>query len=133
MSRYSVCVIRDFVAQHFLIGGDWGKENTLHSHHYKLEVTFAGDQLDRHQYLLDIAVVNEHLERLCDHYRDKTLNDLPELAGKNPSLELFARLLAEGMARGLELEPGKAKGLRALTAKLWEHEQAFATYTISFS
>jgi 6-pyruvoyltetrahydropterin/6-carboxytetrahydropterin synthase len=133
MSRYSVCVIRDFVAQHFLIGGDWGKENSLHSHHYKLEVTFVGDELDRHQYLLDIAVVNEHLERLCDHYRDKTLNDLPELAGKNPSLELFARLLAEGMARGLELEPGKAKGLRALTAKLWEHEQAFATYTISFS
>jgi 6-pyruvoyltetrahydropterin/6-carboxytetrahydropterin synthase len=127
MSRYTVCVIRDFVAQHFLIGGDWGKENTLHSHHYELELIFGGDELDRHGYLLDIAVVNEHLERLCDRYRDRTLNDLPEFEGKNPSLELFARLLAEGMSKAVETQP-----LRTLTAKLWEHEQAYATYTITF-
>ena len=131
MSRYTVGVIRDFVAQHFLIGGDWGKENSLHSHHYKLEVIFSGDQLDRHGYLLDIAVVNEHLEALCDRYRDKTLNDLPEVEGKNPSLELFARLLAEGMSAALKLEAGGIPGLRSLTAKLWEHELAFATYTIT--
>ena len=62
MSRYTVGVIRDFVAQHFLIGGDWGRENQLHSHHYKLEVIFAGEQLDQHLYLLDIAVVKQHLE-----------------------------------------------------------------------
>jgi 6-pyruvoyltetrahydropterin/6-carboxytetrahydropterin synthase len=131
MARYTVCVIRDFVAQHFLIGGDWGKENQHHSHHYKLEVIFAGDQLDRHLYLLDIAVVNDHLEALCDRYRDKTLNNLPEFEGKNPSLELFARLLAEGMSKALEphLPPGT---LRSLTAKLWEHEQAYATYTIDY-
>jgi len=131
MSRYTVCVIRDFVAQHYLIGGDWGRENQHHSHHYKLEVIFGGDELDQHLYLLDIAVVNQHLEALCERYRDKTLNDLPEFAGKNPSLELFARLLAEGMARGLEgqLPPST---LRTLTAKLWEHEQAYATYTIEY-
>ena len=57
MARYTVGVIRDFVAQHYLIGGDWGRENQLHSHHYKLEVIFAGDELDQHGYLLDIAVV----------------------------------------------------------------------------
>jgi 6-pyruvoyltetrahydropterin/6-carboxytetrahydropterin synthase len=131
MARYTVCVIRDFVAQHFLIGGDWGKENQHHSHHYKLEVIFAGDQLDGHLYLLDIAVVNDHLEALCDRYRDKTLNNLPEFEGKNPSLELFARLLAEGMSKALEphLPPGT---LRSLTAKLWEHEQAYATYVIDY-
>jgi 6-pyruvoyltetrahydropterin/6-carboxytetrahydropterin synthase len=131
MSRYTVCVIRDFVAQHFLIGGDWGKENQHHSHHYKLEVIFAGDRLDQHLYLLDIAVVNQHLEALCDRYRDKTLNQLPEFEGKNPSLELFARLLAEGMDKALKPHlPGGT--LRALTAKLWEHEQAYATYTIEY-
>ena len=127
MSRYTVCVIRDFVAQHFLIGGDWGKENQLHSHHYKLEVIFAGEELDKHQYLLDIAVVNEQLEKLCDRYRDHTLNELPEFEGKNPSLELFARLLAEGMSKGVDTKP-----LSTLTAKLWEHELAFASYTISY-
>jgi 6-pyruvoyltetrahydropterin/6-carboxytetrahydropterin synthase len=57
MPSYSVGVIRDFVAQHFLIGGDWGRENDKHSHHYKLEAIFEGDKLDRHGYLLDIAEV----------------------------------------------------------------------------
>jgi 6-pyruvoyltetrahydropterin/6-carboxytetrahydropterin synthase len=128
MSRYTVCVIRDFVAQHFLIGGDWGRENLHHSHPYRLEMVFAGDELDRHEYLLDIAVVKEHLDRLIERFADKTLNELPEFAGRNPSLELFARLLAEGMARALE-----PRQLTSLTAKLWENREAFATYTIPFA
>jgi 6-pyruvoyltetrahydropterin/6-carboxytetrahydropterin synthase len=31
---YTVAVRRDFIAQHYLIGGDWGAENELHAHHY---------------------------------------------------------------------------------------------------
>ena len=127
MSRYSVGVVRDFVAQHFLIGGDWGRENLHHSHPYRLEMIFAGDELDRHAYLLDIAVVKEHLEALVARFADKTLNELPEFAGQNPSLELFARVLAEGMARA-----PLPRALASLTAKLWENREAFATYTIAF-
>jgi len=37
-AMYQVAVKRDFVAQHFLFGGDWGSENELHSHHYRVEV-----------------------------------------------------------------------------------------------
>ena len=128
MARYTVAVIRDFVAQHFLIGGDWGRENFLHSHHYKLEAIFAGDELDRHGYLLDIAIVNEHLERLCERYRDKTLNHLPEFEGRNPSLELFARLLNDGLVRSLA-----PTTWRSFTVKLWENELAFATYQHVFA
>lgn len=127
MAQYTVTVIRDFVAQHFLFGGDWGRENQLHSHHYKMEATFEGEGLDQHQYLLDIAVVTEHLEALVDRYRDKTLNPLPEFEGKNPSLELFARILNEGLRKSLQ-----PAGLSALSVKLWEHEQAFAVFTHVF-
>ena len=122
--RYGVCVIRDFVAQHFLIGGDWGRENQLHSHHYELEAIFTGDELDRHEYLLDIAVVNQHLEALVERYRDQTLNRLPEFEGKNPSLELFARILSEGFLRRLGPAP-----LVSFTVKLWENQLAYATHT----
>jgi 6-pyruvoyltetrahydropterin/6-carboxytetrahydropterin synthase len=31
---YTVAVRRDFIAQHYRIGGDWGAENELHAHHY---------------------------------------------------------------------------------------------------
>ena len=39
---YTLAVKRNFIAQHFLIGGDWGEENYLHSHHYVLEVLLEG-------------------------------------------------------------------------------------------
>lgn len=127
MTPYTVGVLRDFVTRHFLIGGDWGKENDLHSHHYRMEAIFGGDELDRHGYLLDISVVEKHLDNLVDRYREKILNELPEFAGKNPSLEFFARALAEGMSSALG-----SHTLRTLTVKLWEHETAFASFTIRY-
>jgi 6-pyruvoyltetrahydropterin/6-carboxytetrahydropterin synthase len=130
MSRYTVGVIRDFIASHFLFGGDWGPENQPHAHHYRMEVIFAGDALDRHGYLLDIAVVKDHLDALVARFRDKMLNDVPELAGQNPGLEPFARVLAEGLARTLVPELG-GKTLSALTVKLWENDEAFATFRLS--
>ena len=86
---YTLAVQRDFVGQHFLIGGDWGAENQWHSHHYRLEFQLEGAQLDQHGYLVDIVHVEELLEGLVRRYRDKTLNDLPEFDGLNPSIEAF--------------------------------------------
>jgi 6-pyruvoyltetrahydropterin/6-carboxytetrahydropterin synthase len=127
MARYTVGVIRDFIAQHHLIGGDWGRENQHHSHPYRLEVIFTGETLDQHGYLLDIAVVNQHLQTLVERYQDKSLNTLPEFAGLNPSLEHFARILAESMAAAVPTDR-----LSALDVKLWENQDAFATYTIAY-
>ena len=39
---YQLAVTRDFVAQHYLIGGDWGAENSRHSHAYRIEVLLSG-------------------------------------------------------------------------------------------
>jgi 6-pyruvoyltetrahydropterin/6-carboxytetrahydropterin synthase len=127
MARYTVGVIRDFVAQHYLIGGDWGRENEHHSHHYRMEVIFSGDELDQHGYLLDISVVQKHMEALVERYRDKTLNTLPEFAGLNPGLEPFARILAEQMSSAVPTDR-----LSGLEIKLWENQDAFATHTIAY-
>ncbi|WP_374685789.1 6-pyruvoyl tetrahydropterin synthase family protein, partial [Promineifilum sp.] len=86
---YTIAVKRDFVGQHYLIGGNWGAENEWHSHHYTVEVQLEGAELDRHGYLVDIVDIERHLEALVVHYRDRTLNDLPEFAGLNPSIEHF--------------------------------------------
>jgi 6-pyruvoyltetrahydropterin/6-carboxytetrahydropterin synthase len=132
MSRFTVGVLRDFIASHFLFGGDWGRENSPHAHHYRLEAIFAGDELDRHGYLVDISIVERHLDALVARFRDKMLNDLPELAGRNPSLEAFARALADGLARSL-VPALPARTLTALTIKLWESDEAYATCALALS
>lgn len=120
---YTVAVKRDFVAQHFLIGGDWGAENNLHSHHYALELRLEGDRLDRHGYLVDIVEIEHALTELVNHYRDHTLNDLPEFAGLNPSIEHFSRIASEQLAARIS-----AGTLTALTVVIWENEIAWASY-----
>jgi 6-pyruvoyltetrahydropterin/6-carboxytetrahydropterin synthase len=123
---YTVAVKRDFVAQHFLVGGDWGPENQKHSHHYAVEVQLEGDHLDRHGYLVDIVDIEQNLNALVDDYRDRTLNDRPEFAGLNPSLEHFARILCRSLAARL-----RAETLTAITVKVWENDIAWASYKLA--
>jgi len=122
MHRYTLAVTRDFVARHHLVGGDWGAENQLHSHHYRVEVQLEGGHLDEHGYLVDIVAVEAHLEELVAYFRDQTLNDLPEFAGLNPSIEHFARILCQEI-----LSRVKAP-LDAVQIKIWENDIAWAAY-----
>lgn len=126
-STYSIGLLRDFVAQHRLVGGDWGRENERHSHHYRLEVILEGDVLDRHGYLVDISVVEPRLDRLVDRYRDQMLNELPEFGDANPALERFAAILVDELCRPLTADADSRGGVRALTVKLWESDTAYAT------
>ena len=123
---YTVAVKRDFVAQHYLIGGDWGAENFKHSHHYVVEVQLEGATLDKHGYLVDIVDIERNLNALVTHYRDQTLNDLPEFAGLNPSLEHFSRRLCQTLTDHI-----RAETLSAVTVKVWENEIAWASYKLS--
>jgi 6-pyruvoyltetrahydropterin/6-carboxytetrahydropterin synthase len=125
---YSVAVKRDFVAQHFLIGGDWGAENEWHSHYYQVEVRLQGATLDQHGYLVDIVDINTHLETLVAHYRDKTLNDLPEFKGLNPSLEHFARIFCQALSERIH-----APHLSDVIVRLWENETTWAAYRLERS
>jgi len=118
---YTVAVKRDFVAQHFLVGGDWGPENERHSHHYQVEVQLEGATLDEHGYLVDIVDIETHLETWVAHYRDKTLNELPQFDGINPSLEHFARIFCQILSKRIQ-----TPNLSAITVKLWENQIAWA-------
>lgn len=120
---YTVAVRRDFVARHFLVGGDWGSENEKHSHHYQVEVQLTGDRLDRLGYLVDIVDIETHLEALVERYRDRTLNELPEFTGLNPSIEHFALIFCESLASRI-----KAPTLTAMEVKIWEAEIAWASF-----
>ncbi len=120
---YTLTIQRAFVAQHYLIGGDWGAENQRHSHAYKLEATLEGYALDRHGYLVDIVHFEALLDELTARYRDHTLNDLPEFQGLNPSIEHFCRIAAQRLSDGLN-----APNICAVTVHIWENDIASASY-----
>ena len=120
---YQVAVERDFIAQHYLIGGDWGEENQLHSHHYRLELELTGDALDQHNYLVDIVEINNLLDEQVTIYKEKTLNDFPIFSNINPSIEYFSKVLCQTLNSGI-----KAPNIRRVSVKLWENQIAWAAY-----
>jgi 6-pyruvoyltetrahydropterin/6-carboxytetrahydropterin synthase len=122
---YTLAVRRDFIARHYLIGGDWGPENFPNSHHYVLELQLSGDSLDQHGYLVDIVDVEKHLDELVAHYKEQMLNDLPEFAGLNPSIEHFSRILC-----GTLNERIQAANISRVKVTLWENETAWVSYKI---
>lgn len=122
---YTIAVKRDFIAQHYLVGGDWGAENELHSHHYVIELQLEGDALDQHGYLVDIVEVESRLESVIKYYQDQTLNELADFAGLNPSIEHFSRILCLSLAERIT-----APTIGSLSVKLWENEIAWAVYRV---
>jgi 6-pyruvoyltetrahydropterin/6-carboxytetrahydropterin synthase len=122
---YTLGVKRDFIARHFLIGGDWGPENLPNSHHYVLELQMSGNELDQHGYLVDILDVERHLHEIVNYYKEQMLNDKPEFEGLNPSIEHFARILATSLSERIQ-----ADNIAALKVVLWENEIAWAAYSV---
>jgi 6-pyruvoyltetrahydropterin/6-carboxytetrahydropterin synthase len=122
---YTLAVRRDFIARHFLIGGDWGPENFPNSHHYILELQLSGNELDQHGYLVDIVEVEKHLDEIVGYYKDQMLNEKPEFVGLNPSIEHFSQILATSLNEKI-----RAKNITSLKVVLWEHANACAAYEI---
>lgn len=122
---YELGIRRNFIARHFLIGGDWGPENFPNSHHYVLELRLGGKELDQHGYLVDIVDVEKHLDEFVNYYKDQMLNEKPEFAGLNPSIENFARILATSFNERI-----KAENISEIRVVLWENESAWASYEL---
>ena len=122
---YTLGVRRDFIARHFLIGGDWGPENFPNSHHYILELQLAGNELDQHGYLVDIVDVEKCLDEVVGYYKEQMLNEKPEFAGLNPSIEHFARILCVSLNERI-----KAKNISEVKVVLWENDSAWSAFQV---
>jgi 6-pyruvoyltetrahydropterin/6-carboxytetrahydropterin synthase len=122
---YTLAVRRSFIARHALIGGDWGRENQPNAHRFLLELQLTGEALDEHGFLIDIVDVDRHLDAVAGRYRDAMLNDLPEFAGLNPSLENFVRILTHQLAERMTV-----KGLASVQVVLWEDDSAWASFAL---
>ena len=120
---YTVTVVRPLIAQHFLTVPNPGPEGDLHSHHFRVEVELAGEELNEYDYLVDIDEVDAALDAVERRYADETLNDLPEFDGYNPSVERFARVVHERVSDYIS-----ADNVDRLTVTMWEDDVANAAY-----
>lgn len=120
---YAVTVRREFIAQHWLTVPDPGPEGERHSHQFRAELTIEAPALDEYGYVVDIDHVNDVLDELETRYRDATLNELPEFAGLNPSVERLAREFVDRVTDAVPTER-----LDRVTVRMWEDETAAATY-----
>jgi 6-pyruvoyltetrahydropterin/6-carboxytetrahydropterin synthase len=124
---YALRVDRAFKAYHFLIGGDWGSENTHHSHEYRFEAIFEGPELNKHGYLLDIVDVEKAMDAQVERFKEGTLNEFDEFKDLNPSIEHFSRILWERMDAQID-----KTGLSSMTVRIWEDGFAWARFTKAF-
>ncbi len=124
---YTLNTGRAFEARHYLVGGDWGPENDPHVHAYRVEVRLESEELDQHGYIVDLEKLEDLLERSVDHYRHRMLNDLPEFAGRNPSIEHFCRCFFDRLAAGL-----RPHRFHAIEVRIWETADAWASYREKF-
>ena len=120
---YNLGVRREFTANHYLIGGDWGEENVEHSHKYRLEIVLEKSQLDQHGFLVDIVEVERHLDEVVELFAGHTLNALPAFSDLNPSIERLATIM-----HGLFTERFADFNLDALKVSIWEDEIAWTSY-----
>lgn len=120
---YTLSVRKTFAAQHFLFGGDWGSENQKHSHGYEVEIQLEGTCLDKHGYLADIVDIGRNLTELIRHYKDRTLNELPEFEGLNPSVEHFSRIFCQAFLKRIN-----APNVSAVKVTMKENQTASASY-----
>jgi 6-pyruvoyltetrahydropterin/6-carboxytetrahydropterin synthase len=118
---YRLCLQREFSARHRLVGGDWGAENSLHGHTYRIEWELSRASLDSHGFLVDLVDVERALASIIQRYRGAVLNELPEFEEGNPSLERFAAILWKRLSA--TVPDGTASAVR-----LWEDASAWAGY-----
>lgn len=125
---YRIGMQLSFRARHFLTGGDWGPENQLHHHDYRVEWILGGPELDRHGYLLDLTAVESILDGVVSAVRDKTLNELPAFAGLNPSVERLTRFLSDGLIAGRSRWDPEGR-LTSSVVQVHENASAWASWS----
>ena len=88
-----------------------------------ISLRLEGTYLDNHGYLVDIVDIENSLDQIVHYYSGQTLNDLPEFAGLNPSIENLSRITyfkISGLAR--------IPGTNTISVRVWENDLAWAAF-----
>ena len=113
--------VRDHIASAHILHGYDGPCGRLHGHTWNVEVTIAGDQLNKVGLLADFKVLKAKLKDVLAPLDHVNLNDLPAFAGSNPSTENLAKHIHTQFARA-------AAPLKLKQVRVWESDTASVIY-----
>ena len=116
---YRLNVTSQFSSADKLVGYE-GLCKNLHGHNWKVEITIAGEQLDKSGMLVDFKILKSTLNKVLDKFDHKDLNELEELKGISPSSENIARFIYQELKKDIP---------QLKEISVWETEKAKATYS----
>jgi 6-pyruvoyl-tetrahydropterin synthase len=127
---FSVTVRDHVMIAHSLRGEVFGPAQRLHGATYIVDATFSRVELDSDDIVVDIGAATEVLRDVLADLNYRNLDEVPELAGRNTTTEILARLIADrlaGRVEGGELG-GSASELARIAVTLRESHIAWASY-----
>ena len=127
---FSVTVRDHMMIAHSLRGEVFGPAQRLHGATYIVDATFSRVELDSDDIVVDIGAATETLRGVLADLNYRNLDEVPELAGRNTTTEVLARLIADRLAARVESgELGNsASGLARIGVALRESHIAWASY-----
>jgi 6-pyruvoyl-tetrahydropterin synthase len=127
---FSVTVRDHVMIAHSLRGEVFGPAQRLHGATYIVDATFSRVELDSADIVVDIGGATEVLRGVLADLNYRNLDEVPELAGRNTTTEVLARLIADRLAG--RVEGGglgdSASGLARIAVTLRESHIAWASY-----
>ena len=127
---FSVTVRDHVMIAHSLRGEVFGPAQRLHGATYIVDATFSRVELDSDDIVVDIGAATEVLRDVLADFNYRNLDEVPELAGRNTTTEILARLIADrlpGRVEGGGLG-GSASELARIVVTLRESHIAWASY-----
>ena len=124
---YQVGIRNKFTAGHFLVG-DFAEETRPHQHEYQVEWICSTNVLDENGFSVNIAVMEEELEKLTAGMRGRLLNDLDFFKNRQVSVENMAHYMHTELLEALKAKGFSLESIREFQVKIWESETAWAAY-----
>ena len=127
---FSVTVRDQMMIAHSLRGEVFGPAQRLHGATYVVDATFAREELDSDDIVVDIGLAAEELHGALADLNYRNLDEVPELAGRNTTTEVLAKLIADRLADRVAAGGlgESARGLARIGVTLGESPIASARY-----
>jgi 6-pyruvoyl-tetrahydropterin synthase len=127
---FSVTVRDHMMIAHSFTGDVFGPAQRLHGATFVVDATFAREQLDADNIVVDIGRAGEELRDVLGALSYRNLDDEPAFAGVNTSTEYLARVVADRLAERIHAGAfgESARGIGTIAVTLHESHVAWASY-----